>query len=176
MRAPTPATRSHVAPQPHTVAAVPVTTVPAAEGNLVEGIKGAFTNPHDLGQRLIAYGGAAGAVGFVLPWGQAMGNSISGWSFATNVDARSFIALAVAISGIVISGLLHHAGVAKSHRLARIPVILGTAGLMIAYAVTSFMSIFSSGSIGIGMWLTFASFGAQLIGGWIVIGKEPAKS
>lgn len=180
MRAPTPATRSHGAPHPQPVAAMPVsmpvTTVASTEGNLVDGITAAFTNPRDLGQRLIAFGGAAGVVGFILPWGMLLGNSISGWSLATNVDARNFVALAVAISAIVISGYLHHADVATSHRLARIPIILGTAGLMIAYAVTSFMSFFSGGSIGIGLWLTCGSLGAQLIGGWIVIGKEPVKS
>jgi len=174
MRAATRATSSHAAPNPQPVVARPVTTVAATDGGLVDGIKAAFTHPRDLGQRLIAIGGAAGVVGFILPWITIPVASTSGWSLATQGDGRIFLALAVAISAIVIAGYLQHADTATAHRLTRIPIILGTAGLMVTYVVTSLTTTFGGG-IGLGLWLTYGSFGAQLIGGWMVIGKEPTK-
>lgn len=147
-----------------------------------------FTHPNDLGERLMAIGGAAGLISYVLPWVQVSNNnqrgsamSFSGWNATTGSFGIGELLLipAAAITAIVIAGKVHTARKSNAVRLARIPLAAGAAVAAISTLAALETQRLVNPQIveispGIGLWLTAIAFAVQAVGAWIVIEKRTA--
>ncbi len=171
-------------------AAAPAPSAPVAPTlNLAENpYIAAFTHPTDLGERLMAIGGAVGLVSYMLPWIQVSGQnapglrlSSSGWSYTTGTFGIGSLLLipAAAITAIVIAGKIHTVPRPTAVRLARIPLAVGAAAAGILALVAMEINrlvIFLNRDLDLtpcyGLWLTVIAFIAQVVGAWIVIGKR----
>lgn len=148
--------------------------MPATAG-LGHRILAACTAPQDVGQRLVAIGGIAGVVAFMLPWGHAdPRSSISGWNLATGQSgvAPLLVFPLCSMAAVVVAGLVHGDGETASQviRLARIPLAAGAAtavtaglGAVMAQSIASQLSGFTQISIGFGVWLTVLASAAQAV-------------
>ena len=182
-----------VLPPPPSMASAPLTmarppaptTAPAAmpvTAGLGHRILAACTAPQDVGQRLIAIGGIAGVVGFLMPWGHTdPRSSVSGWTLATGQSGITplLVLPLCSLAAVVVAGLVHGATTPQVIRLARIPLAAGAAtaalvglGAVMAESIANQLSGFTKISIGFGVWLTVLASAAQAVGAWMMIGNR----